>query len=95
MKLSEVLSMRECRWVRGHLSEYLDRDPSAPLNEKEMARLEKHIAMCERCASLSKDYRETSAALSQYRRVLDAESIKRLSQSLLKLTSTDEQSNSN
>jgi len=95
MKLTEVLSMRECRWVRDHLSEYLDRDPSAPLSEKDIARLEKHIAICERCASLSQDYRETSAALIQYRQSLDVESIRRLTESLSKLTSADEQSNSN
>lgn len=93
MKPSEVLSMRECRWVRSHLSEYLDRDPSAPLSAEEMTRLQGHIAICERCASLSDDYRETSIALRQYRQSSDAESIKRLSESLAKLTSTDETSN--
>jgi hypothetical protein len=93
MKFSEVLSMRQCRWVIGRLSGYLDRDPSAQWSEKDMTRLENHIAICERCASLSQDYRETSAALSQYRQSLDSASIKRLSESLLKLTSADEQSN--
>jgi len=90
MKLSEVLSMRECRWIRRHLSEYLDRDPSVPLSAKDMTRLENHIAICKKCASLSQDYRETSAALNQYRQNLDVESIKRLSESLSKLTLTDE-----
>lgn len=95
MRLSEVLSMRECRWIRGHLSEYLDRDPSTPWSEKDMTRLENHIAICKKCASLSQDYRETSAALIQYRQSLDAESIKRLTETLSKLTSADKQSNFN
>ena len=93
MKLSEVLSMRECRWVRSHLSEYLDRDPASPLSAEEKDRLQSHIAICERCASLSDDYREISTALSQYRQSSDAQSIKRLGESLAKLTSPDETSN--
>jgi anti-sigma factor RsiW len=67
MKISEVMSMPECRWVRGHLTQYLDRDPSAPLSSEELARLEAHIAICEKCASISQEYKEMSKALSQYR----------------------------
>ena len=79
--------------MRSHLSEFLDRDPAAPLSAQDMTRLQRHIAICERCASLSEDYREISVALSQYRQIPDMESIKRLSKSLSKLTSTDETSN--
>lgn len=81
--------MPECRWVRAHLTQYLDRDPSAPLSAEELARLETHIAICEKCASISEDYRETSKALSQYRQQLDQASIERLSNSLKKLTSEE------
>jgi hypothetical protein len=89
MKISEVMSMPECRWVRSHLSQYLDRDPSAPLSDEELTRLQTHIAICDKCAAISEDYRETSHALSQYRKHVDQESIERLSNSLKKLTSGD------
>ena len=89
MKITEVMSMPECRWVRSHLSQYLDRDPSAPLSDEELTRLQTHIAICDKCAAISEDYRETSNALSQYRKHVDQESIERLSNSLKKLTSGD------
>ena len=89
MKISEVMSMPECHWVRAHLIRYLDRDPSAPMSPEELARLETHIAICEKCASVSEDYRETSYALSQLRTHIDQESIARLSASLEKLTLDD------
>lgn len=89
MKILEVISMPECRWVKSHLTQYLDRDPSAPLSADELTRLQTHIAICDKCAALSEDYRETSKALSQYRQHVDQESIERLSNSLKKLTSED------
>lgn len=89
MKISEVMSMPECHWVRAHLIRYLDRDPSAPLTTEELARLESHIAICEKCAAISEDYRETSKALSQLRTHVDKEAIERLSSSLMKLTLED------
>lgn len=89
MKISEVMSMPECHWVRAHLIRYLDRDPSAPLSAEELTRLESHIAICDKCASISEDYRETSKALSQLRTNVDQESIARLSASLQKLTLED------
>ena len=88
MKISEVISMPKCRWVRAHLTQYLDHDPAAPLSLKEIFRIENHIAMCEKCTSISEDYREISKALTQYRRRVDRESIERLSNSL-KQISTD------
>ncbi len=86
MKISDVISMPECHWVRAHLIRYLDRDPAAPLSAEELARLETHIAICDKCASISDEYRETSDALSQLRTHVDEESIARLSASLEKLT---------
>lgn len=85
MKISEVMSMPECHWVKSHLTQYLDRDPSAPMSEAELIRLEAHIAICDRCAAVSEDYRETSKALSQLRTHVDQESIDRLSDSLKRL----------
>ncbi|MBI3430186.1 MAG: zf-HC2 domain-containing protein [Actinobacteria bacterium] len=87
MKISEVMSMPECHWVKSHLTQYLDRDPSAPLTDAELRRLEVHIALCDKCAAVSEDYRETSKALSQLRTHVDQESINRLSDSLKRLTS--------
>lgn len=89
MKISEVMSMPECHWVKSHLTQYLDRDPSAPLTDAELRRLEAHIAICDRCTAVSEDYRETSKALSQLRTHVDQESIDRLSNSLKKLTLGD------
>lgn len=89
MKISEVMSMPECHWVRAHLIRYLDRDPSAPLSDEELTRLQTHIAICDRCAAISDEYRETSKALSQLRAHVDGESIARLSASLKKLTLED------
>ena len=89
MKISEIISMPECRWVRSHLTQYLDRDPSAPLSDEELAKLETHIAICDNCAAISEEYRETSKALSQLRTHADQESIDRLSNSLKKLTLGD------
>jgi len=89
MKISEVMSMPECHWVKSHLTQYLDRDPSAPMSEAELIRLEAHIAICERCAAVSENYRETSKALSQLRTHVDQESIDRLSNSLKRLISEE------
>jgi len=86
MKISDVISMPECHWVRAHLIRYLDRDPAAPLSPEELVRLETHIAICDKCASISDEYRETSKALGQLRAHVDQESIARLSASLEKLT---------
>jgi len=89
MKISEVMSMPECHWVRAHLIRYLDHDPSAPLSDEELARLQSHIAICDKCAAISDEYRETSKALSQLRTHVDEDSIARLSASLRKLTLED------
>ncbi len=85
MKISEVISMPECHWVKSHLTQYLDRDPSAPLTDAELRRLEAHIAICDKCATISEDYRETSKALRQLRTRVDQESVDRLSNSLKRL----------
>lgn len=89
MKISDVISMPECHWVRAHLIRYIDRDPSAPLSDEELDRLQTHIAICDKCATISDEYRETSKALSQLRTRVDQESIARLSESLKKLTLED------
>ncbi len=89
MKISEVMSMPECHWVRAHLIRYIDRDPSAPLSDEELTRLQAHIAICNKCSAISEEYRETSEALSQLRTHVDEDSIARLSASLKKLTLED------
>lgn len=89
MKLREVLTMRECRWVTTHLSQYLDRDPAVPLSAEEVSRLTIHIEICEKCASISSIFTETTHALKQFRNKNDEESIVRLTQSLKKLTNPE------
>lgn len=89
MKVSEMISMPECRWVRAHLTQYLDQDPSAPLSSEEISRIDFHIALCEKCSSISEDYREITKSLRHYRKQVDRESIQRLSDSLKKITTDD------
>jgi len=59
------------------------------MSSEELARLESHIAICDRCATIFDEYRETSKALNRLRTNVDQESIARLSASLEKLTLED------
>lgn len=78
MKLSNIMTMPQCRWTARHLHQYLDRDPSAPLTPEEDLRLTHHLEICAKCAKLSDEYRELSQALNKWRNKPDAESIQRL-----------------
>jgi hypothetical protein len=55
--------MLTCRWAARRLHRYLDADPSMPLGETEVRRLEEHLAQCEKCQGLEKDFRGLSALL--------------------------------
>lgn len=47
--------MVTCRWSARRIQRYLDADPSAPLSPGEIARLEQHLATCERCTRVAQE----------------------------------------
>lgn len=49
--------MLTCRWTARRLQRYLDADRSAPLEPHEVARLEAHLAACERCSRALAEHR--------------------------------------
>ena len=55
--------MLECRRTRRRLHRFLDRDPSAPLTNAEVAEVEEHLRGCERCTGLAEEYRALNRSL--------------------------------
>lgn len=49
--------MLTCHWTARRLQRYLDADRSAPLEPHEVARLEEHLATCERCSRALAEHR--------------------------------------
>lgn len=92
MKFSEVISMRECRWTARHLHQYLDRDPAAPLSAEEELRLTHHLEICDKCASLSDQYKEISRELHKWRSEPDEGSVQRITAALAKAIENGEES---
>lgn len=60
--------MLTCHWSARRLQRYLDADPAAPLTPGEVARLEEHLATCERCAAALGEHRLLRRALSGWGR---------------------------
>ena len=60
--------MLTCHWTARRLQRYLDADPSAPLSAGEVARLEEHLAACERCAEVLSQHRTLARALGGWGR---------------------------
>ena len=56
--------MLTCRWSARRLQRYLDADRSAPLGPEEVARLEEHLATCERCSQALAEHRLLRRVLS-------------------------------
>jgi len=50
-------TMLTCHWPARRIHRYLDADPAAPLRLAEIQRLERHLAVCARCAGVIADYR--------------------------------------
>lgn len=69
-----------CHWSARRIQRYLDADPSAPLDPQEVARLEAHLEVCERCQQLSAEHRALRRALGSWSgpAVLDQASLARL-----------------
>ncbi len=65
MKL--IGTMVTCWWSGRHLERYLDADPSVPLTEAEVARLEHHLGICSRCATSMAEQLAVKAALDRVR----------------------------
>lgn len=59
-----VRQMITCYWSARRIQRYLDADPSAPLTPGEIARIEGHLAICERCTQSAEEHRALRRALS-------------------------------
>lgn len=78
--ITSLRRMVTCHWTARRIQRYLDADPSAPLTPGEIARLESHLAVCERCTRLSEEHRVLHRALSHWpgRALPDEEAVARL-----------------
>ncbi len=62
--ISYFRMMVTCRWAARRLHQYLDTDPSAPLEPREVQRFEAHVAICDRCSRVLAEYGAMSRALA-------------------------------
>lgn len=63
--MTSIHQLRECRRTARNLQHFLDRDPSAPLSDADRRRVEVHLAECEKCSTLSFEYRALHASLQE------------------------------
>ncbi len=75
MNLREHLT---CLWGGRRLHRYLDADPSAPLTESDVVRLEAHLAVCARCGPAYADLRRVKQALGRWQHAPDPAAVLRL-----------------
>lgn len=82
-----------CQWSARRIGRYLDNDPSAPLTEHEVRRLEEHLAICERCTAVTAEQRALSGALARWsqQRLPDEAAMSRLHRTLEPITTQDSQ----
>ena len=81
-----------CKINSHRLSRYIDRDPAAPLNESEIQKIKAHLAECEKCTAVIKDFTTVKSAMRWLgaNQPPDEPGIERLRQSLEKnFTETD------
>ena len=64
--ITALRRMATCHWTARRLQRYLDADPSAPLTPGEVARLESHLAICEKCTRLSEEHQVLRRALEHW-----------------------------
>ena len=78
--ISAIRMMVTCHWSARRIQRYLDADPAALLDPSEIARLEGHLAQCERCSAAAAEYRQIDSALSRWasRRMPDRRSVGRM-----------------
>lgn len=56
--------MLTCHWSARRIQRYLDSDRAAPLTPGEVARLQAHLATCEKCSEILTEHRALHHALS-------------------------------
>jgi predicted anti-sigma-YlaC factor YlaD len=80
--------MVTCHWSARRIGRYLDNDPTAPLTPSEVKRLEEHLAVCEKCSSVTEEHRALHRALSRWsqQRLPDDAALARLHATLDKIT---------
>lgn len=86
--IGSLRRMLTCHWSARRIQRYLDADPAAPLTPGEVARLEEHLATCERCTGVVVEYRVLHRALSRWsgRASVDPAAVDRLRHFLDDLT---------
>ena len=82
--MSIVPRLVACRWAARRLQRYLDRDPSGLLPDHDRRRLEAHLAMCDKCQGLAREYQHVAGLLSRLSASCepDAETIHRIQRRL-------------
>jgi anti-sigma factor RsiW len=72
--------MWTCHWSARRIQRYLDSDPAAPLTPGEVARLEEHLAVCDKCTQVAAEHRALRRAWAAWpgRRVTDPAAVDRL-----------------
>ncbi|ANH37352.1 hypothetical protein I601_0909 [Nocardioides dokdonensis FR1436] len=58
-------SMIECWWSGRVLDRYLEEQPAVPLASDERERLQRHLAVCDRCATSATERRRVHSALDR------------------------------
>lgn len=86
-----LMQMITCHWSGRHIQRYLDADPAALLTGDEVARIEAHLAICDKCTQLAAEHRALHGALSRLigEAGTDAESVARLREFLTDITEED------
>jgi len=89
--IATVRRMVTCHWSARRLQRYLDADPSAPLTPGEVARLESHLAICDKCAQVASEHRGLRLVLSHWpsRSTGDPEAVARLRSFVTTLTTPE------
>ncbi|MEO5654107.1 MAG: zf-HC2 domain-containing protein [Marmoricola sp.] len=83
--------MLTCHWSARRIQRYLDSDPAAPLAPGEVARLEGHLATCEKCTEVLAEHRTLRGAFALWSRrsPVDPDSVDRVRHFLDNLTETE------
>lgn len=87
---STLRQMLTCHWTARRMQRYLDSDPAAPLTPGEVARLEEHLAVCDKCTQVVAEHRALNRALSLWSGGMPADprSVDRMRAFLAELTET-------